>query len=196
MLGFVRDTKEGWLLAWCPWVFCLGPCDLCEWLSNILKLPLVYVRYLFVQSGAPNFGDGPLLPFCDLNKLCSDSDLLPTLWHSGVRLICSLGRQLSVFHITNLGAGNSQGAKSWLNLTDFLPNVSLGTLHILGYPFYGTQISYSWNLARKSQNSKFHHIIAYFRRFCLAITLEGISNSGKDADTRKILLLRDECAKK
>lgn len=117
-------------------------------------------------------------------------------WHSGVRLICSLGRQLSVFHITNLGAGNSQGDKSWLNLTDFLPNVSLGTLHILGYPFYGTQISYSWNLARKSQNSKFHHIIAYFRRFCLAITLEGISNSGKDADTRKILLLRDECAKK
>lgn len=57
----------------------------------------------------------------------------------GMRLV-PLGKQLSVFHITNLGAGNSQSAKSWLNLTDFLSNVSLGTLHILWYPFYDTQI--------------------------------------------------------
>lgn len=54
-----------------------------------------------------------------------------------VRLICPLGKQLSAFHITNLGVGSS---KTWLNLTDFLSNVNLGALHILWYPFYGTQI--------------------------------------------------------
>lgn len=35
-----------------------------------------------MQSDALSFGDGPLLPFCDLNRLRSDSDLLPTPWSS------------------------------------------------------------------------------------------------------------------